>query len=290
MKQIIFFFAILMATSSVVNAQIENIKLTNDSSIVIDKLYAGMLGTTMYRTDTGQVFDKNMNVRIGAMATWNATKYLSIRTFGIYEPGKTPFFVSSFWGRYKIGKFTTEAGVSGSLIAEQRPLPPTGNSHFETWTSAQLMGTLPTIKLHYTSGNTTIGAGVSVQNRLSETNKYVYQGSLDYKKFKLTGWSKQGKVGGALSYTSGPVYSLIVFKQNELLANATVIRVSEKKQIFFYSDQGYDFHSHIPRSEEGFFKNFSDDKKHIAGLVGAGYQSGTAENKGIKCYFFIFLK
>ena len=214
MKHIIFLFAILMATTGV-NAQIENIKLSNDSSFVIDKLYVGVLSTNMYRTDTGQVFDKNINMRVGAMATWNASKHLSVKAFAAYEPSKTPFFVSAFWCRYKIGKFTTEAGVSGSLIAEQRPLPPTGRSHFETWTSAQLLGTLPTIKMHYALGSTTIGAGVSVQNRLSETNKYVYQGSVDYKKFKLTGWSKQGKVGGALSYTSGPVYSLIVVSQKE---------------------------------------------------------------------------
>lgn len=138
-------------------------------------------------------------------------------------------------------------------------------------------------KLKYQFGSD-FTAGVGIANR---NNKPEYSGMANYKKITLSGWytEKTQKVGTALTLDFDRFYSVLVWKQNQTIANISVVKLFKAKEISLYADNGYSFVSNtLVRGEWGLLKDF--DSPRVKGLFGLGY---VYETRSIAGYFFVHL-
>ena len=78
-KMIIFCFFCFVSILSF--SQITNIK-TGDSSVVVKKVYAGLLGTTIFPLDNPIGVTHGIDLRVGAEATYKMNNYFSVSGFG----------------------------------------------------------------------------------------------------------------------------------------------------------------------------------------------------------------
>ena len=266
-------------------AQIESIKLTTDSTVTIDKLYAGILSGTLFSADS--LYASNFaNVRFGAMATYQPAKWFAVKTWAIYqaETKTTPWHMQQFW--FKVmptKKLSLEIGNMATLPTEQRPHPVSGNGQFETFSEAQIVGMALNAKVKYAfTPDFKAGAGIAIRK-----DKPEYSGMLSYKTVKLSSWYSQynKKVGAALTLDFARVYDALVWKQDQIVSNIFCLKILKKANISVYSDTGYDLVTKkLVRGEGGLLKNF--ESKYIKGLFGLGYQHETHIING---YLFVHL-
>gem|GEM_PF-1060355 len=266
-------------------AQIENIKLTTDSSVTIDRVYAGILSGTQFSTDSlyASTF---ANMRFGAMATYQPTKWFAVKTWAIYqaETKTTPWHMQQFWFKFTpTKKLSLEIGNMATLPTEQRPHPVSGNGQFETFSESQIVGMALNAKLKYAfTTDITAGAGIALRK-----DKPEYSGMLNYKIVKLSGWYSQydKKVGAAVNIDVARVYDTFVWKQDQIVSNIFCLKILKKANVSLYADTGYDLAAKkLVRGEGGLLKNF--ESKYIKGLFGLGYQHETHTVNG---YLFVHM-
>ena len=276
--------AIMMIAISVQGfGQIENIYLTNDSSMVMNRIYAGTLSGTFFSMDS--LYNTNfVNVRFGAQATYKMNKTFSFSIWSFYQVDKQAFYATSL--NLKIAptkQWDIQIGKMATLATEQRPLPVTSSGQFETWSQARGPNGALGIKSSYTFDNN-IGFGAGFFEREKQPE---YQADLIVKKFRITGiytkYSDQFALVSSLFLNR--FYTIIVWKQNEVLANTSCITLGKEKNIEIYSDQGIDLktNDHI-RGEIGILKNFSS--QWVKGKIGGGYDIKT---NMLICYLFVHL-
>ena len=275
----------IMAISSVSFGQITNIYITKDSSIVIDRVYAGMLSGTEFSVDSLSA-SSFVNLRFGAMVTYKPAKWIAFRTWGMYqaETNNKSWKMQQFWTKITpTKKLSIEVGSMATLITEQRPHPVSGNGQFETFTEAQIPGMALNAKVKYDVTSTfQLAGGIALRNKLPE-----YSGRITYKRLQVSGFYSEynKKFGTALTLDLPRVYNTFVWKQDQMLSNILVVHIVPKKGISLYSDNGYDLSAKkLVRSETGVLKTF--ESKWINGLLGLGYNY---EHRTVNGYLFIHL-
>jgi hypothetical protein len=164
-----------------------------------------------------------------------------------------------------------------TIPTEQRPYPVSGNGQFETYTEAQIPGGSANVKVKYQfTPDFQLASGIALRKGLPE-----YSGRITYKGIQLSGWYAEWskEIGSALTVSQGPVYTVLVYKQDEsvpgvtqqTVANIFTLTLSKKIELSFYNDLGFKLHQDHPldRGETGLLKGFSS--KYLNGLIGLGY-------------------
>ena len=266
-------------------AQIENIKLSDD--ITINSVYIGALGGTKFSTDSLYA-NGFTSFRIGAIGTYQPVKWFSINTYGMahMEPD-TIFSLQGFSVKLvPFKKFSIEMGSTATIPTEQRPHP-VGGGHFETGGEGTIPGGAINIKAKYEfNSDFKIGTGVALRN-----DKPEYSGMVYYKSLKLSGWYSEynQKFGTALTVDiDSLLYSVLVYKDDQTIANFSQYKFGESRTLAIYSDVIYDFNKkELTRGEWGLLKLFESTKFWIGGLYGLGYDLKTNTING---YIFIYPK
>jgi hypothetical protein len=284
MKKLITIVA-LVAISMSVTAQITNIKMTDDSSVVIDKLYVGMLSGTNFTTDSLHA-NGFTGVRIGAMGTYSPISWLALKGWGMiqFDGDAKPSTLQQFWVKMTpIHKLSLEFGSMATLATEQRPHPVSGNGQFETWTESQICGMAINAKLKYDiTKDFQLAGGIAVRN-----DKPEYSAKITYKKVQLSSWYSEynKKFGTALTLDFDKVYNTFVWREDQVLSNILTINLISAKGITFYADNGYDLATKkLVRCENGFLKTFNS--KWFNGLWGFGWDH---KKNGVSLYLFAHL-
>jgi len=284
-KVLCFLFSLLI--SSCLTAQITNLVASEDSSFVVNNVYAGLLNTTSFSTQELSM-ESNYNFRVGAQATWQALPWLKAKGFAVYDRNAgTDKTINSFSLKiHSAGeKLSLEFGQIPTLSSESRPLPPSADGQFETWGQSTLpgiaLGAKATVKLN----DMVFGVDANVRNDKPEYHLKIASSSLIMTSCYSV-WNERIQVAGV--YNSGSIYSLNVFEnigKSNLFANSTNFPVSKKNGIFFYSDFGWQIDQNkIIRWELGLFKTFQAGP--IKGLFALSY---VLEKKGVNAYFFIHI-
>ena len=195
--------------------QITDLYLTKDSSMVINKLYGGILIGTNFSIDSLHAFGFT-SVRTGVEATYQPAKWIAFKSRGIYQvqTGQAPLSKYQFWVKLSpFKKMEIEFGSFPTLPSEQRPNPATGDGHFETWSESSIPGVTLNAKIKYRLvKNFQAGAGIALRNGLPE-----YSGMINlFDKIKVSSWytEQNKKFGTAITLTAGRVYSCFVWNQN----------------------------------------------------------------------------
>ncbi|MCX6822881.1 MAG: hypothetical protein NTX91_02695 [candidate division SR1 bacterium] len=286
MKKLFITFAIFaacMAASSNSFGQITDLYVTKDSTVIIDKIYAGVLAGGQFRTDTVSN-DAFVTARLGAMGSWRPTKWFAFRTWGIYDLNlANSFTLEQCWIDFTPSKkLSIQGGYMATLATEQRPNPATGDGQFETFGEAQIPGGTYNIKIEADNlGKFGFGACLAYRVKGLE-----YQAMFKYSWLKISGWRDyNGKFGSAMTLDLSRVYNVTSWRQDQVIANFLCVKMGKNKDYQLYSDNGYDLQAHkLVRSETGFLKTFSST--WIKGLFGLGYRY---ETRSINGYLFVHL-
>lgn len=282
MKKLILTIAI-MAVSVMSFAQITDVKV--DSTVTINKIYAGVLGGGQFMVDTMNN-DKFVSMRFGAEATWQPTSWFAIQTYGMYHMEGANSFNEGFNIKLNpVKKVRIQAGYLATLATEQRPHPVTGDGQFETFTEAQAPGSAYNVKVVADNiGKFSFGGCLAYRKGLE------YQAMFGYDWMKVSGWyTSDKKFGSALTLAFSRVYNVSTWRQSQVVANFFCLKLGEHKDYQIISDNGYDLKNHkLVRSETGFLKTFESpnilNKFCISGLFGITYKH---ETKSVNGYLFL---
>jgi hypothetical protein len=284
MKKIIAVIS-LVVISIVSFGQITGIPITKDSSIMIDRIYAGSLSGTVFHTDS--LYTTGFTgVRVGAMATYKPASWISFSSWAMVQVdgGSDPWSLQQFYMTIQpTQKLSIAVGSMASIPTEMRPHPVSGSGQFETWSQSQIPGKGLGIKAKYQfTKDFELASGVVLRSTMPE-----YSARLIYKKFQLSGWysTLDSTSGIAASLKHGRMFSTFVYKPDQTIADMLVVKISKKYDISLYSDMGYDFQKkELVRGEWGVMKTF--DSEWIDGLFGLGWDQ---KNKGINGYLYVHL-
>lgn len=280
----LFVLVVMVSISICSFAQITAI-YSKDSSVVIDRIYAGSLSGTMFHTDS--LYTSGFTgFRFGTMGTYRPASWISFSSWAMVQVdgGSNPWSLQQYWMTLQpTSKITLQLGSMASIPTEMRPHPVSSSGQFETWSQSQIPGGGLGIKAKYQfTKDFELASGVVLRGTMPE-----YSARLTYKNFQVSGWYStcDSTSGIAASVTRGRVSSTLVYKPDQTIADMLVIKVSKKHDISIYSDMGYDFQKKdLVRGEWGLFKSF--DSKWVDGLFGLGYRN---EAKSIAAYLFVHL-
>lgn len=275
---------LVMLCSTNVFGQIENIKMTSDSSLVLDKVYIGALGMSGFSTDSAHV-SGYVNLRVGAIIHWDIVKWLTLNAFYMYQAE-----TKNSWGLNQFSvkiapckKWNIQIGNMASISTQQRPHPVSAGGQFETWTEAQIPGGGLGAKTTYSPNkNLSFGLGVVARQLQPE-----YHANINYKKLTLSGYygTNDQKAGMAFTYAGNNAWTTLVWKQDKLIANTFGCKLSNKYNILMYSNIGYDLETKdLVSGEWGVYVNFT--AKHCSVLPCIGYNY---ETRTVRGYLFIHL-
>lgn len=284
MKKISLAIALLFVLSTA-TAQIENIKLAKDSTILINDVYAGILAGSCFSQNSLN-FSKFSSFRAGGKATYSPTNWLSAvstASYQIDDRGQVST-INQFWFKLKLKAISAEAGFLPTLATESRPVPVTADGQFETWTEASLPGAALGAKIKYNFNNNKnyIGIGVSQMNKEPEYHlRYsstLIKASIYYSEFNQ-------KFGSSIAIKTKKLYDIMAFNAGQTIGNLICYKLDTKNQIDYYCDFGYGLkEKKVLRFESGLLKNFSGN--YLKGLFGISYCN---EIKSVKGYLFIHI-
>jgi len=264
-------------------SQIENLKLTKD--VTINKLYTGIIGGTKFSTDSLYA-SGFVNFRVGAEGTYQPVKWFAFNTFGaVHMQPDTIFSLQGASFKFIFSKkFNMEFGSMSTIPTQQRPHPATPGSQFETGSEGTAPGGAINIKAKYEfNEDFRVGTGVALRK-----DKPEYSGMVHYKSLTLSGWYSEynQKFGSALTVdVDSLLYSILVFRQDQTIANFSSLKFGKNRTLALYSDVIYDFNKkEVTRGEWGLLKFFQSDRFWIGGLYGLGYDLKT---KTVNAYIFI---
>ena len=284
MKKFVF-LSVLFFVLSEANAQIENIKIPGDSTIVINDAYAGILASSIFSNDNLS-FSRCSNLRAAFKATYSPTKFLSFistESYQIDENSKN-LVINQFWLKLSVKSISFETGLMPALATESRPVPATANGQFETYTESTIPGLElgAKVKYNFNENKNYIGLGVSRRNNEPEYHlrysSQLIKASVYYSEYNR-------KFGSCVALTTKRLYNITVYNQDQTLANLACYKLIPKKGIDWYCNSGYGFQEKkIIKFETGLLKNFSGSI--LKGLFGLSYNY---ELRSIKGYLFLHI-
>lgn len=241
------------------------------SQASVDKAYVGVLSGTSFSLDS--VYSQStITVRIGSMLSYKFNNVVSMHGYGLYEASvDSSWTASSYWMKLKPVKgLDMEFGKVAALTTMHRPHPVSGDAQFEPYAYAQSpAGSLGAKASYKLSEKLSVGAGVFERKRNPD-----YQLGLIYGGFNLTGFYTDwnDKFGTVVSYNNKSLSSILVWKQDELLANTTVLKIGKKKDLFLVSNQGYDLKAKS-WAKSLFVVNKKFNVSYFEGRIGMGYDT-----------------
>ncbi len=285
MRKLVFSVLFFVLISSWAFAQMEKVAYSSDSSIVIDRVYLGSLSNINVGSDLAN--ESGHSFRLGVQGTWSINQMFKLKAYSVYDrAGGEDFVYNSFSLRAEKNAWFLELGRMSTPSTELRPLPPTADAHFETWTQSRLPGGSVGIKGGYVfQEDRVLTLGLHERNGEAE-----YGARLQIDDFNLAGAYELAseKVSLGSSYKTSWTYHFLSFtneKNETIVGNLTVLDVSAKKKIQAYMDAGYSFENEdFPRLEIGLMKNFEAD--FLKGLFCLGW---AYEIKSVKAYLFVHL-
>ena len=278
-KMIIFCFFCFVSILSF--SQITNIK-TGDSSVVVKKVYAGLLGTTIFPLDNPIGVTHGIDLRVGAEATYKMNNYFSVSGFsalGLSDLSlnqihslKVSFRASDKF-KISVGKIPTPSAIY------HRPSPISGGGHFEPWVLAQIPGcqTGTTLEL---GDSTSVKMGVFTDH----SGKPMYQIGFSLRQIiTFSAWLENNHYGKVFTVKNKKgSFSTTFVVTDEIMANLLLFPVF---RLNFYSDLGFSIiDKKLIRGEWGILKIFPGEL--LSGIIGFGYSQ---EIRGVKGYLFIHL-
>lgn len=285
-KIIIALMSVIILGSFTSHAQLINVAATADSTVVVDKVYAGMLAATSYLCDKDTT-KVSTAFRVGAAAHWDIGKKLTLKSFTASEHefvSSSSFGMDALWMQYRpTNKWAVEVGRGPTLAAQQhRPHPVSQSGQFETWTQAQLSGIAYSVNLKYMpSADLLFGGGLSLSDNMPE-----YQVTANYKLWLVTGFhqSATNTSGIALTYNGTRFYNTS-FVKSDAVGSFSSWQISAKRPFYLFTDFGYSTTSHsIVRWGSGAFASFTMGK--VKSIFAIAYNH---EVKGITGYLFVSL-
>ncbi|MDD3711189.1 MAG: hypothetical protein PHP37_01135 [Patescibacteria group bacterium] len=282
-----FFIIVFVSLLFVQISQAQISGLTSKDSSITASVYAGVLNTTAFSVDeSAQEFFYSF--RVGSILAWQALPFMRVKSFATFDysdgNGLPMNSVSIKFHSYK-ERMGLEIGRMATLSTELRPLPPTGDGHFETWTHSRIPGGALGAKATYRLKNgICLGLGVAERG-----DKAEYHAKLYFKKAEFVSYYSvfNERIGAATVFSVGRLYNVISFErigESNVIANFSNVDIGNDMSI--YLDAGYESVSaEFPRMEFGFIKGFKF-QKFGSGLIALGYKH---ESKAINAYLFVHL-
>ncbi len=289
MKQRIIALACVIAMTLLTvttQAQLLNVARTADSSVVIDKLYAGMLANTSYLLDKDTT-TVSTAFRVGVAAHWDIGKKLTIKSFTAGEHdfiAGSSFGLHALWMQYRpTAHWAIEAGRGPTVAAQQhRPHPVSQSGQFETWTEAQLPGIAYTVNLKYIpNANSLIAGGFSLRDNMPE-----YQITGTVKRISLTGYyqSVSNTACAAITYNGKRFYNTS-FVKSDGIGTFSSLAINHDQTLYLFTDFGYNTKTNsIVRWGTGIFSSYK--MGYMKAVFALSYNH---EIKGITGYLFVSL-
>lgn len=286
MKKILCVLALALLFAITVQAQITNISVPGDSSVVINYAYAGLLTQTNFSYDSlsNTCF---LSLTTGFQATYKPAQWFSIITINgmkFDEKGKTATF-ARFWAKTQYSDYSLEFGLVGALSTESRPIMSTAAGQFESWTEASIPGGGLGVKAKYSlSKSSYLGLGVEQRNNMPE-----YHVRYSSKQWKLSLWYPEftKKFGAALSFETDGFYDIAAFSNKQTVGNLMSLKISKQQDIDLYFDFGQNLATKkLVKLELGLLKNFSSPSLMLKGLIGLAYDHC---NRAIVGYLFVHI-
>lgn len=273
---------ILLLVMPTAEAQIENIRLVDDSTLVLDRVYAGILGANNFSIDsvyrTGFV-----GFRVGASAKLRVTKAVSVISFiaeDITSAGNS-IGGAGFLVRVQPDTNFYIAIGHGPQVSTflQRQHPATAGGQFETFTHRAIPGPGLGVRLVKTIKKIDLLAGVAMINGAPE-----YQLGISHAGLQASVWLQGDSLWGtAITYESDRFKTILVVR-DDLLANVTTFNLPNK--YILYADAGMTTDDCVVvRAEAGVLRTFKA-KSYIKGLFGLGY---AYELRSVRGYIFVTL-
>ena len=295
MKRIIMIITIALLSKGVF-AQIQKIICTDDSSVVINNVYLGVLNSVNFSTKE-MTFTSPYSLRAAAMVTWHVNKWAEFKTFAVYTRADGADAVNNqFYVNLHRKNWSLTFGKMATPATEIRPLPPTADDHFITWTEAQIPGSALGAKIGYNTSFGNIKIGVAARNKQPEFS--IHLGT----KIRKDTIHIVGSVGGenkanyviGLTHRRNRLYQVAAFKQtfnkkslndDKMICYFVNYKISKSLKLDCYLDAGYNISiKKSPRLEGGVIKNFKSAL--FKGLIALGYAN---EEQAIKGYLFVHL-
>lgn len=265
-----------------VSGQITNIVATDDSSFVLERVYAGALEINSFSVDS---LDHKGTVilRVGAAARLQLAKGLSLRTFfaqGSNSDGKGPTIANIFF-RYEPGKrwrFLFGRGPQAGTFLHS-PHPVSAEGQFETFSQSRIppaaIGCLAMVTLGKTEWFASTGF-----NRSSRE----YHLGLRVSKVSVSSWyNDSGRYGTAMTCKLDKT-TIVLVVRDDVLAGTLIQKLS--KRFVAYADVGVSSPMlGLVRSEAGLLRPFKTSY-YVKGLVGIGYAH---ELRAVRAYLYITL-
>lgn len=285
-KQIIvaaFVIASVLLTAIKGYAQIENVIAATDSSVILEKVYAGMLGATAYNPEKKDTLSKTLSFRVGVAAHYKINDRLLLRGFSVWDIDvltNARLGINTLWFEYKPSKrWVIELGNAPTIVAQQhRPHPVTMFGHFETSTAARLPGSAPTVNVKFApTEKLLLGGGISLRNSMPE-----YQLTSTVGRVQVTGYYQvfDTTIGASVTYTSDRLGNTFVYKDQKAIADFIYYQISKRKSLTVYTDFGYETPTKtIVRLETGILKIFKG--KYAQGLMGFGLSHDVKASKEV---------
>jgi hypothetical protein len=275
--------AILSMTPTMMSAQHTDIRIDDDSSLVIEKVYAGLLSGPSYDLRSGSV-SSLIDLRVGAAARFDVTKKLAVRSFGFagYDvTSGTGFGNTAFWAEYTPSTYwKIIVGHGPSLTAtNHRPHPCTLDGQFEFFATAQLPGVMTNATIIYKPRYTTYAASVGIYQQ-----QLALMCGIAGKRWSGTGYYLRDKnqIGGALTYNGKKLQTTLSYTHNDILSLAVLHDCG--KHYVIYGSEGYEHTTHsMVTISNGVGRTWSGKYN---GLFALGYE--VADHQ-IKSYLMVTL-
>lgn len=257
MKKVLVIVVFLVAISSTVFAQINNVVSTSDSSVVLSNIYVGLLNSVSVGSDFKA--QSSFSLRLGSDMFWQMSPWAKLKSRIIYCRIDNDDLLISFFSlklHSKGEKLGLEFGHMPTLATEMMPHPLSPGGQFMSWTEWQMTGPAVGAKATFKTGAGSFGLGVAQRNDKPEYH-------LKWEKGALAASACSGMDGkyfqSALSFKPEYIYTVTVFRHDargDLLANYTNVPIGH--QLAVCVDAGYYFGQDKPEKLElGIIKDFS---------------------------------
>jgi hypothetical protein len=271
-------FAIIRSTTE---AQIENVNLGTDSSFVLDRVYAGILGANDFSIDS---ISRNgfVGLRFGASGKLRVSRAVSVVSFIAEDVTTSGNSIggSGFLVRLQPEKSWYVAIGHGPQVGTflHRAHPASAGGQFETFTHRAIPGPGPGIRLVKSFGKTDVLASTAVVDGSPEYHLGVAFGTL-----ASNVWWREGLWGSATTYKSKHSKTILVIRSDLW---ASTVTYNLPKSYILYTDVGIETGSYrLVRAEAGILRTF-EATSYVKGLFGLGYAH---ELRSVRGYIFVTL-
>jgi len=251
--------------------------------ISLDRVYLGLYGEQLVRTDSAHVFNRS-TLRAGALLSRNFNDKLKIRSFALMKLETNELIKSS--GSFEMvyqpnSSNRIQLGYVGTAFSELRPNPLTPESQTEYITQGEIPGAKPNIKYSHSFNETSsFATGFSFNNSL-----LGYQFKFSHKDLVLGFQLEKYNMIGAFDYQLKGFKSISVYNYSRKEYNQALIYRFNEYQ--FYIEGELNSIDTNQNFELGVRSNFMSYTYHIKGFIGLAYNN---YDKLISCSLFINFK